>query len=298
MNRTVINGILTVACSLGAFSSFNAAANVMIKVEIPDKKIYQFEHVPVTVMLYSSGEILNRIGEISPIGLSSGEFSSVRIRPSDGIKVKKEFGGVVYEGTPIYSFIVSFDKADSYTLSGGEYRIECLEPDPDSYDFFGRQIVKSDFINLEAPKTKIKVNPLPPPKSRDGFSGAVGDFNVSVDIQSAPVVFDEEAVVTITVQGEGSIPKECLPNYENAFRDGVKLKSVSETRNEYWKDGKLITVLKLDCFIIPSARNKAEIGTVQFDFFDPSSGKYLSVSSDPVVIDVKSSTVYRDAIDV
>ncbi len=79
-----------------------------------------------------------------------------------------------------------------------------------------------------------------------------------------------------------------LPEYNEAFTEGTRLKSFSENRNQYIDKGCLVSEVKLECTFIPTSRENAFIGPVRFMFFNPETGKYQKVESEKVKVKVKS----------
>ena len=270
-------------------------SDFMLKCEMQKSTLYESEPVELDIVLYSPTPDIAGVSEISPVSLKSGEFSFFsKVRNAGGQSVV-DIKGERYYRFVVESYIVSMARSGKFSVVGPELEVTVSYPVVVRDPFWGRvQTVENVSFPLEADKCDFKVKDLPRVPKNTVYSGAVGDFTITTDVPPGNIIVNEEATAYVTISGEGWLPDSMLPEYRDAFKTGMKLKSISEERNRYVKDGKLVSELRLECTFIPLQREGVEIGEVSFEFFNPNTGKYQTVSSAPVGVTVKSSTVKRE----
>ena len=144
----------------------------------------------------------------------------------------------------------------------------------------GYEEVKRD---IRAPGITITVDPLPArPKN---FSGGVGHFNISAQLNKDEAQTGTPLNMRVVVSGTGNlklikkpitnIPKE-LEVYEPKVSDKTKL-----TANGI--EGNMV----YDYVIVPQKAGKYTIPPFTFNYFDTTSGQYKTISTQSFDIDVK-----------
>lgn len=265
---------------------------------VPDREFYEREPIPVTVTLFSSVPQIASASELEPMRLKKGEFATFQTVEPAGSGYRKQVDGKTVYCFPLKTFVVSFADKGKYELTGGEYSIgvpyNVVIDDP----FWGpRRTTRVKEQKVSAQKKTIKIKSLPVPGDDIEFSGSVGKFVVETIIPPGDIFLNEEATAIIRLRGNGVIAEHTLPKYIEAFGDGAKLKSVSESRTAAYDHGELVSELQLECTFIPT-RKDAVIGEASFDYFDPEKGKYVSAKSKPVTVKVKSATAKSEMMQI
>lgn len=270
-----------------------------IECVINSKTIYERQPVSCTITLFSTNpdvEYANPVGEST---LKSGNFDIVKSVEPAGAPYQKKIGGRKYYCFPLKTFVFTIDKKGKYELSGGKYVVGVARPVVINDPFWG-PVKTSKIQDYEVPviTKEFKVKSLPTQTENLNFSGTVGNFTLETIVPEGDIIVDEEATAFIILKGTGMIGDNVLPEYRNAFTDGLKLKSISESRSEAYDNGNMISELKLECTFIPNSRDNIKIGECTFDFFDPLAGKYTRIKSEPVEVVVKSSVSKRDKLSI
>jgi hypothetical protein len=78
--------------------------------------------------------------------------------------------------------------------------------------FFNRGVVEPRVLQTEP--LKISVRPLPPLSPPQEFSGLVGRFDLTAEMESTDLKVGDSATLTITIKGEGNIIDAQLPKLE------------------------------------------------------------------------------------
>lgn len=293
--------IAFVLCSLFAAPLAWSAdgPDLFIKCEVGESTIYERQSATLTVSLYSSVPDIAYANPSSKIHLKKGECATwSQVRPV-GNAYETKIDGRRYFCFPLELFVFSIDEKGSYEFVGESYEVGVSVPIVVNDPFWG-PVRSAEVKNYTVPvkRASFKVKSLPNPPMGSRFSGAVGSFSIETVVPAGDVIVNEEATAVVVLRGEGLIPELTMPEYRTAFTDGVKLKSVSEARSSSFVDGKLVSELHLDCTFIPTRRDDVKIGSVSFSYFDPSSGKYVTSTSSPVDVKVKSGVSKRESLDI
>lgn len=256
------------------------------------------------VRLYSETDAIARVG----VGVPP-QFGGLMVYDTGGDTSlsRTTYKGHEYFSAVIDRYYVDCRTAGKYSIDGGTYTV--YEPvvkvvnDP----FWGpmRQTVYEEY-SLNASDVSVKISALPSVPSGFAFSGAIGEFEVTAWLPEGVIKAGDEAVAIVTIAGEGNLSDASIPDLKRAFSGDVRLKSVSEERNRFIKDGRLWEELELECTFLPlpaEGSGECTIGKVSFGFYSPSRKRYIEVSSDPLTVDLsdrqhRSKTPRQEAVGI
>ena len=228
----------------------------------------------------------------TPPSLIKGEYATFQKVSPAGNAYKEVVDGKTYYCFPLEASVITMADKGSYTIGGGEYTIGVAYPVVVNDPFWGpRRSTEVKRLNIPVKKKSFKVRDLPNPPDSIDFSGSVGQFTVETVIPRGDIFVNEEATAIVVLRGSGMIADATMPEYRDAFKNGVKLNAV-------YDNGKMISELQLECTFIPTQRDNVEIGEVLFSYFDPDTGAYSVARSSPVKIEVKSSTSKRESLSI
>ena len=135
---------------------------------------------------------------------------------------------------------------------------------------------------IVAPSIEIQVDPLP--ERPAGFSGGVGHFSVSAQLNKTETKANDPVSLRITVSGAGNLklikqPQVNLPKdfdkYEPKTTDKTKL-TTNGTEGS----------ITYDLLIVPRHQGHYEIPPVELTYFDTSANAYKTVKSEPLMLNV------------
>ena len=154
-------------------------------------------------------------------------------------------------------------------------------------DFFGDPIMRSATKTVKAGDLSINVKELPEEGKPINFSGAVGDFELSVDASRTSLEANESTQIKVKITGKGnlkllSIPELSLPSalekYDPEYTDDVRV-------NREGMNGSVINSYT----IVPRYAGSYPVDPLEFTYFDPNSKNYRTLSSDPFDLTVEGS---------
>ena len=135
---------------------------------------------------------------------------------------------------------------------------------------------------IVAPGIEIQVDPLP--ERPANFSGGVGQFNISAQLDKTATKANDPVSLRIIVSGVGNlklikqpvinIPKD-FDQYDPKITDQTKLTTNGLEGSKIY-----------DFLIVPRHQGKYEIPPVEFTYFDTTSGSYKTARSEGFTLDV------------
>lgn len=135
---------------------------------------------------------------------------------------------------------------------------------------------------IVAPGLTIDVEPLP--TRPDGFSGGVGHFNVSAQLNKDKIKANEPITLRVIVSGSGNLKlvKAPVVNFPKDF-DKYDAKVTDKTKlTANGIEGSMV----YDFLAIPRHPGKYEIPAVEFTYFDTGANDYKTVKSQAFTLDV------------
>lgn len=272
---------------------------LFINIEADKSVVYCGESQIITVNLYSSTPDISGFRDNGEISLKKGSFESIKKVNISSRPYKKKFNGKILYCFPLETYAVSYDHKGNYEITDGPYEIGVSFPVIYNDPFWGPyRSSEIEAIDIDVSPVKVKVKSLPSPSSNYNFNGSVGNFKIETILPKGNIYLNEEATVYIVIKGEGILTDSTLPDYQDAFKDGLKLKSFAETRSQAYSNGNLVSEIQMECVFIPTRSEEVEIGEISFCYFDPKDGKYKTVVTKPVKVNVKSSVDRREQIPV
>lgn len=188
--------------------------------------------------------------------------------------------------------MVSIRRVAVFPTRPGELSIDPLKiasevksPDADPFSSFFHAY---STVERASPALNITSKALPP-GAPDGFSGAVGNYQLRADLSQNELEVGEALQLTVTVEGLGNIaliepPEPDIPGIFEIYDPEV---NTSKSEN-----GNLIQGRKTFTWLmIPRSNGTFQIPPIRFVFFDPSREEYIIRTADlnPVSITGTSS---------
>lgn len=134
----------------------------------------------------------------------------------------------------------------------------------------------------------LNVKPFPAASKPASFAGAVGNFKLNALLSQQSVAVDEGVTLKIELSGEGNfrtldIPKPTFHSDFDTFDANVKNNFTPSIGGG--KGSKSFEYL-----FIPRRAGKFTIPAIEFSYFNPQSGKYVTLSKGPFEIEVEKGT--------
>jgi hypothetical protein len=147
-------------------------------------------------------------------------------------------------------------------------------------DFFGRR--RAEVRTLKSPPIEVNVRPLPAAPS--GFSGLVGDFELSSQISKRQLKVGESATWKLTVSGTGNVRMIGEPKLPELARFKVYDDKPSSSINR--NGAELRGSRSYSKALVPLEAGTLTVPTVILTYFDPEAGSYRQTSTSALVFEV------------
>ena len=131
--------------------------------------------------------------------------------------------------------------------------------------------------SIKAPGVTIQVDPLP--QKPAGFSGGVGHFNISAQLDKTTVKANDPATLRVVISGIGNLKliKEPVGAFPKDF-DKYDAKITDKTKlTPNGVEGNMI----YDFLVVPRNQGKYTIPAIEFIYYDTSTNSYKTIRTQP-----------------
>lgn len=270
--------------------------DLFLRAIIDKKEAFTGEQVIVTYRIYTRVPV----SSVSVTKLSSfpGFWTKDLLSDSDALQQSTEIiNGVEYTVADIRKMALFPQKNGKLTIEPME--LECVaqvrtqtnrQRSRDPFEsffsdpFFNRGIANIQKTLVSEPLT-IEVKTLPGKGKPMNFSGAVGQFGISSNIDKTALKANEAITLSYTLSGAGNIELAELPQlnfppdfevYEPKINNNIKTspRGISGTK-------------KFEYLIIPRTAGVFDISEIEFSYFDPQKQNYISLKTPAYTINVE-----------
>lgn len=259
-----------------------AQENIHLVAEISNVRPFVGESISVTYKLYVNTNKVNVQNYRESSSPSFGGFWNQNIELRRGAGAQNG----TYGGKP-YRYVV-LKKAVLIPHTAGELELDPLEMEITAgvpmgqRDFFGNLLMNDVNMTVTSGRKTIRVKSLPEENKPYDFAGAVGDFSFSVTPSKTDLKANESSQIKVELSGEGNLKLVKLPGIETP--NGLEVYEPEHkekiTTNLSGMKGSVYDQYA----VVPQFRGKFIIPSVSFSYFNPKTEKYVSVDTEPIVL--------------
>ena len=253
---------------------------VRVIADVDTRAAFVGQQVTLRVLLDTQTEILNLGMKDTP---TFPGFWAEEIKLPENLEMRR-----VQRGSEAYSEYTLMKRAlfptgsGTLTVPGMTYQIQVRRRSQDPIESFF--FTPTETITRRTEPIAIEVHPLPATSRPAGFSGAVGNFNLTVTTDRKDSQVNDAIGVKVRVAGEGNLNAVNalpLPDLSDFKQYSPKVTSSTSIVGDRLRGEKV-----WDYVLIPLAPGAQDIPPVRFSFFDPRTGTYRSIASPPIPIQV------------
>lgn len=271
---------------------YAAQENIHLVAEISNLRPYVGESISVTYKLYVN---INKVNVQNYRESSSPNFEGFW---NQNIELTRGSGAEsgTYGGKP-YRYIVH-KKAVLIPHTSGEFEIDPLEMEITAgvpigrKDYFGNMLMNDVNMTVSSGRKTIRVKELPQQNKPVDFSGAVGDYSFSVTSSKTDLKANESAQIKVELSGQGNLKLVQLPGIETP--NGLEVYEPEHKEKINTSLRGLSGSIYDQYAVVPQFRGKFIIPSVSFSYFNPRTEKYVSVNSDPIVLNAMQGRAIPD----
>ncbi len=267
--------------------------DLLLRMSLSKESVYKGEPIKATIKLYSRVDIVGSENLKMPTfnGFWAQDITNDRSQAAG----RETYQGRVYNTHIVREYLL-------YPQQAGELTIE-----PTQIDIVAQVVVQSrnmdpffggghEFYNvrrhLETPAETIDVKRLPSGEPTS-FSGAVGEFSIEMQpMKSTTFAVNSAATLKVRVSGKGNMtfiqaPKLELPNSFESY-------NVRTTESIQSESTGAVGYKEFEFPFIARSEGDYTIPAIEFSYFDPKSGVYNIVSTNPFSVRVTPDESGRD----
>lgn len=160
--------------------------------------------------------------------------------------------------------------------------------------YYNTMAYKDVKVDIKSDPLKINVTALPDNGKPADFGGAVGKFSITEKIDKPELTTDDVATLTLNISGNGNLklfeaPKLALPNGLNTY--DPQITDTVTGRSTTISGSKIVSYV-----ITPHIPGDYVIPAVTFSYYNPTTGKYETETTEPIKLVVKPGKHYTPAV--
>lgn len=259
----------------------DVAQDVFIKAKISNVRPYIGEQVLLTYDLYFSKNIEGLNQESIPTfsGFWNQEIEGAQKRRP----VQLQYKGRSFSKLTLKKFILIPQKIGKLKVDPLVLTCKVAVP-TERVDFWMQRVYEYYNLTLKSRVYNLNIRPLPAAGKPENFSGAVGEFTFSFNLNKSKIEVHKPVDITLRVRGKGNlglfdIPEPSLPTQLERYTP----KSTSDIKmTESGVQGSIVS----EHIFVPRANGIYQVEGLQFSYFDPKARKYKMIRKEGVKIEV------------
>ena len=260
--------------------SAEGSPQIRLMSEVDERTAYVGQQVTLRVLLDWQTEILNLAPKDTP---TFPGFWTEEIKLPENLELRRvQRGGESWGEYTLMKRALFPTESGTLTVPGIAFQIQVRRRSQDPIESFF--FTPTETVTRRTEPITIHVLPLPAAGRPDGFSGAVGNFSLSVTADRKESQVNDAIGVKVTVGGEGnmnSVNSVPLADLSDFKQYAPKVSASTSIVSDRLRGEKV-----WDYVLIPLAPGAQIIPPVKFSFFDPKAAVYRSVVSAPIPIQV------------
>jgi len=264
-----------------------SSSDLYVRLLVNKTNVYLGEHIVASLKIYSRVN-LSGIQEVKYPDFKSFLKEDLETAPLRALE-RENVNGSIYGTGILQRFLLYPQRTGTIAIDPANLTVLLQQQSRSNDPFFG------DFFSTftTVPKmiatlpVEINLKPLPP-GAPSTFNGAVGDFSIRSSISADTVNTNDAVTYRIILQGHGnmkltSAPELDLPPdieiYEPKISSDLSVSASGTSGSRTF-----------EYVLIPRYHGEFVIPSVQYSYFDPSSGRYMTLNtSDHTFVALRSS---------
>ncbi len=267
--------------------------DLILNVEVDKKKVMVGEQITVEYTLYTR---VNMSIQNLEFPEHTGFWAEELYMPKQIEFHDDLIDGVEYKSATLYRVALFPTQSGEYSLTPMTVHCQVAVQNKNSRRSIWDDPFFSNFTRQTVPKVLrteeiiVSVDPFPEPQPSD-FSGAVGNYTISSNLESVDAKANEAITLKVEVNGTGNIPLFSLPEIDFPHDLDVFPPSVSISK-EPFRDA-ISGTITYEYVIIPRQTGRFTFDRIEFSYFDPESHNYNRISSRPIQLSVAPGDIQK-----
>jgi len=134
---------------------------------------------------------------------------------------------------------------------------------------------------LQTQPVALEVKALPP-NAPDSFYGAVGQFDISANVDTTETKVNEPITWQVTLNGYGNLKAVPEPNWPE-MDDWRSFESQASINSEP-QNGQIGGYAIYERLLVPEKEGQYTVPALEYSYFDPATGQYQTITTDPIPV--------------
>lgn len=269
--------------------------DVFVRIILSKSSAYEQEAIGCTIKLYTKYSISSFLPTRQP-AFDGFLIQEVDVQPS--LNQMETYNGQNYMTAILKKCIIFPQKSGKLTINSGNYDISVVQYDNVNMGMFQVRQPKEAKIKVNSNSASINILPLPQPQP-DGFTGAVGTFNIDSRLVGNSFRTNDPATLIYTISGTGNIKyvKEPVIDFPTEFEQYTPKSDIDAEVQGNDVTGKMT----VEYTFVPQSVGDFTIGSNKFVYFNPQTKQYVTLNTPSYPIKVAkgvSAPVTTDQKDV
>lgn len=265
------------------------ANDVLVRIILNKTRAYEQEAIVCTIKLYTKHSISSFIPTTQP---SFDGFLIDEIPLNPTLNEVEHYNGQNYMTAILKQCVIFPQKSGKLTINSGKYDVTVVQYERMGGFWGGNRPVERQ-IKTSSNSASVIVDALPQPQP-EGFTGAVGRFDISSRLNGQVFKTNEAASLVYTINGTGNIkyikePSIDFPTEFEQYQPQVDIDSHVSGSN-------VTGTMTIDYTFVPQSVGSFKIGADKFVYFDPSSRQYVTLTTPSYDIKVLQGTATSSAV--
>ncbi len=249
----------------------SSAAEIFVLATVSRSQLYEGQQCMLTYKLYTQWDIAGMEAITKPVldGFHV-EYLNLQDAPMREVYQGKSYTTKVISRIALYPIVTG-----KLIIPPVSYKVAIRGSDPFS-SFSMPSLFSAETMSIASNEVIVYVKELPKP-APEGFSGAVGNFEIQVRPLNKRFSLHDVIALSYTIKGTGNFNAvEPIVNVGQMFE---VLEAKSGGANTIEQYPSIVKSKVFDCLILPKDTGVAYLSP-SFIYFDPDSNRYLSLSKD------------------
>ncbi|GAB3914048.1 BatD family protein [Mucilaginibacter boryungensis] len=253
---------------------------VFLRASVSKTKAYIGEQLNVTYRLYTRVGILqNQYDKLPELNGFWSQDLNEHKQPTAAVWRTEILNGTRYNVADIKETIVFPERSGDLTIDPFAMTLVVRVPAP-AHDimeeFFGNSF-KDEKVKLKSPPIIVHVKDLPAAGKPVDFSGAVGTFTLSADLDKKALKANESLNYNVKITGVGNIM--LVKNPTVGFPPDFEKYDPKVTDTLSKEGGKIHGSKLYNYLLIPRHEGNYTIDPIKFTYFNPATERYVTLTS-------------------
>lgn len=248
------------------------SSDVFVRIILSRPAVFEQEAVVCEIKLYTKYGISSFAPTLQP---SFNNFLIEELDVSNQMNIEEVYNGQQYMTATLKKCILYPQTTGKLKITSGNYDLTVIQYDRINMGLFNYQQPRERQIKISSNEATLTVNPLPEPRPA-GFNGAVGDFTAESHLVGKDFKSGDPASLIFTVKGTGNIKYLKEPEFD--FPTQFEVYTPTSNVNAAVSGNNMTGTMTVDYTFVPQTSGDFTIAASDFVYFNPSTGRYVTVN--------------------